>query len=87
MIQRIVRTTLCVHKTVPAALKWEKSGESLADEMVNKRTNRFLVLSDGAYNNQNENILKDVGFMIRSDVQMYHFTAIAMRCPPKLGVK
>ena len=29
-----------------------------------------------------ENILKDIGFMIRHDIQLFHFTSIAMWCPP-----
>ena len=29
-----------------------------------------------------DNILKDIGFMIRHDIQLFHFTSIAMWCPP-----
>lgn len=83
VISRIIRLSLGVHKTVPSALEWAHSGRSLSQDAAEGRLSQFLINMDTARDKANENILKDIGFMIRNDVQMYHSSAIAMWCPPK----
>jgi len=79
----LLKDTLHVHKTIPTAVDWLKSGRSLRQEREEGRTNSFLTYAPANVARYQENVLAEIAFLIRHDMTITHFSAIAMLCPPK----